>query len=66
MIMREIVTGRYESVDGYAGWIKGTRDDGTKWMLLIDEDGSPAEFYGTFDESGLPLVDPIDLAQYND
>jgi hypothetical protein len=65
-MMRQILTGRYDSVDGYAGWVEGVRDDGSKWIMYIDENGSPTEFYGERDESGAIVGEPIDLAQYDD
>jgi hypothetical protein len=61
--MRKIVTGRYDNPgeSGYAGWVEGTRDDGTSWILFIDENSSPAEFFAQRDESGAILGEAVAL-----
>jgi hypothetical protein len=61
--MRRIVTGRYDSLTeaGFAGWVEGTRNDGSTWILFVDQDGSPAEFFAQRDESGAILGDGVAL-----
>jgi hypothetical protein len=61
--MRKVLTGRYDnpSEHGFAGWVEGVRDDGTSWILFIDENGSPAEFFAQRDESGAILGEGVAL-----
>lgn len=62
--MQNITIGRYdhESITReYAGWIEGTRTDGTGWIIWLDADGSPIQYHASRDSSGAVLGDPIDL-----
>jgi hypothetical protein len=60
----KVTTGTYDepSETGYAGWIEGTRVDGTKWIMWLDENGSPAVYYAQRDiETGAIIGDPVEL-----
>lgn len=60
--MQRIEIGRYpDSSSGYAGYIEGTRDDGSEWIMWLDEAGSPALFYGQREEGGGVIGDPVAL-----
>jgi hypothetical protein len=61
--MRSILIGHYEDNPNFSGWVEGTRNDGTRWIMYLDETGSPVEYFGYRDESGAILGDPIDLSQ---
>lgn len=51
------------SVDkAYAGWIEGIRDDGSTWILWLDDKGGPVSYWGRREESGAVIGGPIDLA----
>ncbi|QAX92890.1 hypothetical protein KNU39_gp81 [Gordonia phage Mutzi] len=48
-----------EPFKAYAGWIEGVRDDGTTWIIYLDENGSPQTFWGERDDTGAIIGDPI-------
>ncbi len=62
--MQRVEIGRYTvpAESGYAGYIEGTRDDGTTWIMFMDEAGSPALFWPTREQTGAVVGDPIKLA----
>lgn len=53
----------HDSPDGwpYSGLIEGSRDDGSRWIMWLDERGSPALFYANRDEYGGVVGDPVAL-----
>lgn len=60
--MKQITTGTYsDTTSGFSGWVEGVRDDGSSWIMYIDDKGSPAEFYKERDESGGVVSDPVSL-----
>ena len=46
----------------YAGWIEGTRDDGSTWIMWLDANANPTVYWGRREESGAVIGDPINLA----
>lgn len=67
--MQRITIGRYRQSDGitepasaYAGWIEGVRDDGSEWILYLDTEGSPQEFWGQRDADGAVRGESVDLS----
>jgi hypothetical protein len=54
--MQNISIGRYSEAEslthGYDGWIEGIRADGTTWIMWLDDNGSPRQFYGDRDPEG--------------
>lgn len=61
--MQNITIGRYADPDstGYAGWVEGLREDGTRWILWLDESGSPACYWGQRSADGSVVGDPTTL-----
>lgn len=60
--MQRVEIGRYPvPAEGYAGYIEGTRDDGTTWIMYLDQYGSPELFWPTREETGAVVGDPIKL-----
>ncbi|WP_109527243.1 MULTISPECIES: hypothetical protein [Nocardia] len=51
-----------EVVHSYAGWVEGVREDGSSWILWLDEDASPVAFYGRREADGAVIGEPIELA----
>lgn len=47
--------------DLYSGLIEGERDDGTTWVMWLDNNGSPAVFWAQRDETGAVVGDAISL-----
>lgn len=47
--------------DWYSGLIEGERDDGSTWIMFLDQNGSPQLFWGLRDEDGGVVGDPIRL-----
>lgn len=47
--------------DHTSGWIEGTRDDGSNWIIFLAADGSPETYWARRDEGGGVLGDPIAL-----
>lgn len=46
--MQNITIGRYEHESitrEYAGWIEGIRNDGSAWIMWLDENGSPTQYF---------------------
>lgn len=63
--MQNITIGRYdhESItQNWAGWIEGTREDGTTWILWLDEHGSPSSYWPRRAPDGAVIGESIDLA----
>ena len=48
--------------DLYAGWIEGTRDDGSDWVLFLDKNGSPVALWQNRAEDGSVIGDPVVLS----
>lgn len=62
--MQRIEIGRYPAPEqGWAGYVEGTRDDGSTWIMFLDSEGSPAQFYGRREEAGAVVGDPVALAR---
>jgi hypothetical protein len=71
--MQNITIGRYEHserpprpgvtdiADLYAGWIEGTREDGSTWIMWLDADGNPEQYWAQRDEGGGVEGEPIML-----
>lgn len=58
--MQRIEIGRYPvPAQGWAGYVEGTRDDGSTWIMFLDSEGSPAHFYGRREWSGATIGDPV-------
>jgi len=62
--MRRISVERYRNPQelGYSGLVEGVRDDGSSWIMWLDENGSPALYWARRDEGGGVIGEPIDLA----
>lgn len=72
--MQNITIGRYKPFAGaipegstdvadlYDGWIEGTRDDGSTWIMWLDATGNPEVFWARRDDDGGVVGDPIDLS----
>lgn len=45
----------------FAGWIEGTRDDGSTWIMYLDAHGGPETFWAQREEDGAVIGDPIIL-----
>lgn len=61
--MQRITIGRYKGgVPEYAGWIEGVRDDGTEWIMWLDDHGSPVLLWQHRDEGGGIVGEPVVLA----
>lgn len=52
---------RREVVHSYAGWIEGIREDGTTWILWLDEHGSPKTFWAQREPDGAVIGEPVFL-----
>lgn len=53
--MQNITIGRYEHESiarEYAGWIEGIRNDGSTWIIWLDESGSPTQYFAHRDVGG--------------
>lgn len=60
--MQRIEIGRYPAPEqDWAGYVEGTRDDGSTWIMFLDGGGSPAQFYGTRDKDGATVGTPMAL-----
>lgn len=51
----------HDVADYFSGWIEGTREDGSAWILWLDENGSPSQFWAQRDDDGAVIGDPITL-----
>lgn len=76
--MQRITIGRYGTIpadvprpadpaltpaqDLYAGWIEGTRNDGSDWVLFMDSNGGPSVLWLHRDEDGGVVGDPVALS----
>ena len=45
----------------FDGWIEGTRDDGSTWIMWLDASGNPTVYYGRRAADGGVEGEPIDL-----
>lgn len=45
----------------HAGWIEGTRDDGSTWVMFLDAAGSPEVYWARRDELGGVIGDAVSL-----
>lgn len=75
--MHNITIGRYDDTEGrvhrdtsgtieriertHAGWIEGTRDDGSTWIMFLDAAGSPEIYWAQRDAGGGVIGDGIPL-----
>ena len=59
--MQRIEIGRYPvpAESGYSGYIEGTRDDGTEWIMFIYDSGNPKLFWERRAEGGAVEGDPV-------
>jgi len=59
--MKRICIERYPNPDelGFSGLVEGTRDDGSTWILWLDEHGSPSVYFARRDESGATTSDAV-------
>jgi hypothetical protein len=55
----ELSRGTFEP---HAGYIEGTRDDGTRWIMFLGPDGSPQYFWPYQEEDGAVIGESIILA----
>lgn len=62
--MQRITIERYPDSEqlGYAGFIEGTRDDGSTWIMWLDDAGSPAVFWGQREPDGAVIGEGVDLS----
>ncbi|OBS02502.1 hypothetical protein A9W98_14520 [Mycobacterium gordonae] len=62
--MRRITIERYSDPEdlGYAGLVEGTRDDGTTWIMWLDESGNPTLYWGSREDDGTVVGEPVPLA----
>lgn len=62
--MRNVTIGRYNGTPAsWDGWIEGTRDDGSTWIMFLDAGGSPQVFWARRDEGGGVIGSPVDLRE---
>lgn len=63
-LLRPFEDGRivHDVADYFAGWIEGIRDDGTSWIMWLDESGSPQSFWAQREPDGGVIGEAIDLA----
>lgn len=60
--MHNITIGRYNGTPAHwDGWVEGVREDGSGWILFLDQDGSPAAFWAHRTEDGTVEGPAIDL-----
>ncbi|MFE3052346.1 hypothetical protein [Nocardia sp. NPDC059239] len=45
----------------WSGLIEGERSDGSRWILFLDENGSPELFWAQREDNGATIGDPIQL-----
>lgn len=60
--MQNITIGRYdhESITmDYAGWVEGIRNDGSTWIMWLDENGSPTQYFACRDADGGVEGEPV-------
>ncbi|MCW2092482.1 UNVERIFIED_ORG: hypothetical protein M2328_005762 [Rhodococcus erythropolis] len=53
--MQNITIGRYENesiASEFAGWIEGIRNDGSTWIMWLDENDSPTQYFARRDADG--------------
>ncbi|WP_280498377.1 hypothetical protein [Nocardia farcinica] len=50
-----------EEFKAHAGWIEGVRDDGTRWVMFLDAQGSPQTFWARREPDGAVTGPMIDL-----
>lgn len=61
--MQNVTIGRYNGTPAnWDGWIEGTRDDGSRWIMYLDAEGSPEVFWAHRDEDGGVQGLPVALA----
>jgi hypothetical protein len=62
--LKNINIERYEHpsiASEWAGLVEGVRDDGTTWILFLDDHGSPALYWAERDLDGGVIGDPVIL-----
>jgi hypothetical protein len=71
--MQNVTIGRYKPFPGevpegatdvaeiYDGWIEGTRDDGSTWIMWLDANGNPECFWPRRAADGGVEGEPVDL-----
>ncbi|RBO82083.1 hypothetical protein [Nocardia puris] len=62
--MQNITIGRYrhDTVIQWAGWIEGTREDGSTWILWLDDNGNPCVYFPHREPDGAVTGEPVRLA----
>ncbi|MEV4127134.1 hypothetical protein [Nocardia sp. NPDC049707] len=66
--MRNINVERYSHpsiTSDWSGLVEGVRKDGSRWILWLDADESPALFWAERDEDGAVIGDPIVLDRHS-
>lgn len=51
-----------ELVQAHTGWIEGVRDDGTTWVMFMDDRGNPLMFWPQREPDGTVRGNPIELS----
>lgn len=63
--MRKITIERYPvaaaTTCGYGGLVEGERDDGSTWIMWLDDSGSPAVYFAHRGEGGETIGDGLVL-----
>ena len=52
---------KHQIAEQFAGLIEGEREDGSRWIIYLDENGSPCVYFPQRDPDGAVLGDPIPL-----
>ena len=62
-MFRRINIERYDNPEqiGYSALIEGVRDDGTGWIMWLDNNGSPSVYFARRDETGAVISEGVDL-----
>lgn len=61
-VVHRDATGAIERIEKvYDGWIEGTRNDGSTWIMYLDAKGSPECFWARRDSGGGVIGDAIVL-----
>lgn len=63
--MTNVKIGRYDDptvAAEFPGYIEGTADDGSTWIIWLGSDGKPSTYYPHRDQDGAVIGDPILLS----
>lgn len=50
----------------FDGWIEGTRDDGSTWIMWLDALGNPLVYFGNREVDGAAIGEGVDLTRPGD